>query len=356
MAIPYRITEDSEFSGATIFIDGEPHTVSSDNVNWAEITGLLLSRTEDEEQMLSLINPGKGVSNQMLKLSDRVSYQDGALYFDGDPIDYGIAQHIIKIVQESGTGDVAAYQPLVNFLEKLYQNPSRHSRKNLYDFIQVHGMSITHDGLLLGFKGVRSDNTSATAGYGIVDGVVYEKAHLPNEIGSVVEIPRSMVDTDKTRGCSVGLHVGSYAYASTFSQKLLRVTVNPRDVVSVPNDSNNAKIRVSRYTVIEANEDNYTAASYQVPAAEPEPEGDFSVVIEAVDGDLSKGVTAVVTVDDSYVILPDDEIKDNNKVEEFKKLIKKLQKSGENLRRYKNKRVTAARRPLFERALVELGL
>jgi hypothetical protein len=56
--------------------------------------------------------------------------------------------------------------------------------------------------------------------------------------------------TIRLNGCSVGLHVGTYDYASNFTLNVLEVHVNPRDVVSVPTDSNWAKVRCCRYVVI----------------------------------------------------------------------------------------------------------
>lgn len=47
----------------------------------------------------------------------------------------------------------------------------------------------------------------------------------------------------------VGLHVGTWQYASTFSERTLEVEVHPRDVVSVPNYDKN-KMRVCRYKVV----------------------------------------------------------------------------------------------------------
>jgi mRNA-degrading endonuclease RelE of RelBE toxin-antitoxin system len=57
---------------------------------------------------------------------------------------------------------------------------------------------------------------------------------------------------DPSTGCASGLHAGTYEYAKMYaSGALLKVVINPRDVVSVPTDSDAQKLRVSRYRVVE---------------------------------------------------------------------------------------------------------
>ena len=63
-------------------------------------------------------------------------------------------------------------------------------------------------------------------------------------------MPRGDVEHDPGVGCHVGLHAGTWDYASSFAQgAVLTVEINPRDVVSVPTDCQDQKMRVCRYTV-----------------------------------------------------------------------------------------------------------
>lgn len=266
----YELVKDEEFSGATVFVGGETFTVASDNPNWLAIRAHLLDDVDDDEKLKSLIAPAKSASDALLRVTERVTFKAGALFFDGDPLENALADHIVRII-ESGA-DQKDYTSFGLFLEKLSQNPSKKSRKHLYSFIETHGMTVADDGDLIAYKGVRSDGMSINSGYGIVDGVEYgahsghmitTSAALPNHIGAVVEIPRSMVDDNRDRACSSGLHAGTYQYASNFSQGLLlTVKVNPRDVVSVPHDAANAKIRTCRYVVLEENKGNITTPTY----------------------------------------------------------------------------------------------
>lgn len=262
MAIKYQISSGDETSGATIlFSNGEVVNVTSTHPSYAHIVKFLIEGTDDEEGLLALTLPALTAGKSLNRLSERVIYDTGTIYFDGDPIDASIASHIIKIIQEGGNEN--SYGALVKFLEKLYQNPSEASRNSLYDFLVRNSFTITPDGDFLAYKGVKADATSIHSGYGIVDGVVHEKSHLLNKVGSTLEMPRQKVDDDTARGCSTGLHAGTYNYAKDFAQgMLLLVKINPRDVVSVPEHCNFQKIRTCRYIVLTQTEVEYSKTTY----------------------------------------------------------------------------------------------
>src|ERR1019366_5793465 len=129
-------------------------------------------------------------------------------------------------------------------------NPNEHSREQLYSWLDARDFTITSDGNLVGYKGVKSDLKSVHSGPGIVNGEAIN-GHLDNSPGNTVEIARSVVQHDPSNGCASGLHVGTYDYARSWGTVTLKVEVNPRDVVSVPTDCDAAKVRVCRYEVIE---------------------------------------------------------------------------------------------------------
>jgi hypothetical protein len=150
----------------------------------------------------------------------------------------------------------------------LQNNPSAASVAELYDFMSYKELPITEDGLLIAYKGVRSDGYSAHGNLGTVvtSGEVNDEGRILNRVGDVIEVARNQVDDDRARGCSFGLHVGSYGYAKDFggySGQLLTVSVDPADVVSVPTDSSFQKMRVSKYTVLEVTETEITSPAYE---------------------------------------------------------------------------------------------
>jgi hypothetical protein len=251
MAIMYTIyNSETKGSGATIILSsGAVHSIDASNANYQTVIGLLVGSNGDvdETEILGLINPGVGLSVRLERLSERFSYDGSNILYDGDIIHGAVVDHLLRILSENGAE--RNYQALVAFMEKAAQNPSDSSMDSLYEFILRYGITLDDDGDFYVYKGVNAEGKSIHAGYGIVNGVTMN-GHLPNELGSIVEIPRAMVDYDTSVGCSTGLHAGSYAYASSFSRgKLLTVKVNPRDVVSVPDHLSFQKIRVSRYKV-----------------------------------------------------------------------------------------------------------
>jgi len=245
----------------TVFDNGLPHTIISTQLNYERVYALVVDEgTDNLSKVLSLIHPAIVVGDRLVALSANISFDGNAVLYDGDAIDEGVARYIKRAIEKHGLGDAPAYQSAVAFLEKLYQNPSEHSRNALYGYLRRHDLTIAPDGDFIAYKGVRRDYRSIHSGPGIIDGVRVD-GHLLNAVGSTVSIPRSLVDDNTSRGCSTGLHVGTYQYASNFGQGiLLRTKVSPRDVVSVPADCNFQKIRVSKYLVLEANQVEYTEA------------------------------------------------------------------------------------------------
>lgn len=403
----YSITSSDDFTGASILLsDGTVKPVASSHPRYGELVMYLTSNvTHDEAHILALAEPISGAAAALTTLTSRVTREGNSLFYDGDEIPGALTTHILRLLDEGAEpSDWMAY---VRFLERLQNNPSKKSREYLYSWVETHKLSIDKDGMVVGYKGVATDGRSLTSGYGIVDGKVYQKSHLPNEIGSVIEIPRTMVDDNTGVACSVGLHVGSYNYARSFGPRLLTVVFDPADVVSVPSDNAESwKIRVSRYVVKElAPESPYTQATVsfeEEPESSPvafgsdeEYQEEYNYYLQdlADDPDFYEGkknlsleeVKALVDKygdEDWYDHIPDEDEdtaeedeKSNpedsltpeqkarlvfrDKVEEFKtKVIPSVISGGWNkkLSVYKNKRVTSGQREAFQKALDELGL
>jgi hypothetical protein len=79
---------------------------------------------------------------------------------------------------------------------------------------------------------------------------------IRNMIGDKPFMLRNLVDEDKDRTCSSGLHFCSLAYISQFgsqtkeTDRVMIVKINPKDVVAIPADYNNTKGRCSMYEVV----------------------------------------------------------------------------------------------------------
>src|SRR5690606_6659264 len=275
----YNLVRDSSGTTLTlIFSDGDSIPVSSDHPRYDEIFEAVQNDSVSEDVVLQMSNVLSHVVDRLTSLSERVSVAGNNLLFDGDPIRSSIADHILRLLRE---GDDHGWKGLVNFLEKVQTNPNEHSRESLYDWINGRNITITQDGDLIAYKGVRvtgdDENESIFSGKAIVNGVVHS-GNIPNPVGGVIEMPRSEVQHDTAVGCSVGLHAGTWDYASNFAQgRVLTVKINPRDVVSVPTDCDAQKMRVSRYEVLSATAQEFSAPTYYEDDEEDSEDEDFLI-------------------------------------------------------------------------------
>lgn len=242
-------TEDGRESLTVFMPSGAPVVATGDHPHFAELlAGAQADVSADE--LRGLADLSNAVAQHFDTLSERVAVANGRVYFDGDEVDSTITQQIRRCLDDPSVGD---WQPLVRFMENVAANPNEHSREQLFDWLRDREFTITTNGCFIAYKGVSSDGeynyVSGARGHGIVNGERHE-GRLPNPVGATVEMPRSDVQHDPSRGCHTGLHVGTYKYAQGYANAgLLTVLVNPRDVVSVPTDCEAAKMRVCRYVI-----------------------------------------------------------------------------------------------------------
>lgn len=262
--LQYNLVALEDQQHITVVVDGEMYVADSSNPQWQAIVQKVLSGTTDG--LATLFSPAKAVESKFTAITERVSVLNGVVLFDGDPVDNALTKQIIRFYNE-GLED---WKPLVNFMEKVQTNPSQNSREQLYEFLARHEIAIHPDGDVIGYKSVKKDRNvdgngylSVSAGSAYVNGQRHD-GQIPQKIGDIVTMPRSDVASDTNVACSTGLHVGSYRYVSEFFRHdaILLVKFNPRDVVSVPTDSNWEKVRVCRYEIVEADENELTSAIY----------------------------------------------------------------------------------------------
>jgi preprotein translocase subunit YajC len=160
-----------------------------------------------------------------------------------------VAGDIINTIKEDGRENG---EKLVRFLDKLMDNVSFKAIQGLYSFMKDQSITINDDGSIQAWKGVRSDMYSAKGGdiKSSETIKVDSTGHVYNgDFGIEIRVDRSEVDDDPKSSCSHGLHVGSRAYATAWSEKLLLVRVEPQDVVAVP-DNEDGKMRTCGYTPV----------------------------------------------------------------------------------------------------------
>lgn len=182
----------------------------------------------------ALMVPGKRIeknSNGMMQV------RNGEVFVDNVKAPDALSRKILSFME-----DDLPFEPLVKFTRNLQRNPSYRSVNQLFQFLEKNDHPITDDGKFIAYKKVRrcSDGHLRDSHSGTV----------LNDVGLVVEMMRNQVDEDPERTCSHGLHAANWDYAQSYSgDVMVELEIDPADVVAVPVDYNNAKMRVCRYVV-----------------------------------------------------------------------------------------------------------
>lgn len=182
----------------------------------------------------NLISAGKRLEHAS---GGMFSVKNGQVLVDGV-----IAPRVLGRKIEEFANEGLPYEPLVKFAQNLQKNPSFRAVNELYQFLEKNNHPITENGCFIAYKKVRNDFKDIHSGT------------FDNSVGQVVEMPRNMVNEDPNQTCSYGLHVANWHYArhqyGGETDTMLEVEVNPADVVAVPVDYNQAKMRTCKYKVL----------------------------------------------------------------------------------------------------------
>ena len=217
-------------SSIIVVMSDGPKVIGNDNPLYADVLEAIANRDYE-----SLPNKLDIASKIFVHTSGRFYVADGMVFLNGELVPEALSSRLMQFVDHG-----IDTKPLEKFWYSLSQNPSEDSKKSLYKFLENSNIPVTSDGNFLAYKRVTENFLDC------------HSRSFDNSIGKVVEMDRSTVDTDPDRTCSRGLHVAAYRYAEHFypNGKLVEVKVDPRDVVTVPRDHNNEKMRVCRYKVV----------------------------------------------------------------------------------------------------------
>jgi hypothetical protein len=228
-----------------LFFDNKPTKVEKTDSRFSKIIKCFdLPEDEQESSIKNIIS----YNNNILQKEKDFEVKDQDIYIEGDKLPPVLAQTVLNLVAQDLPIDL-----FKKFWKNLRDNPSQTSVNELYDFLGNKELPLTEDGCFLAYKGLLDNFWSINGNKDtkVLKGNVNKEGRIFNGIGEEIEVLRRDVDDNRANHCSTGLHVGSHAYASSFSQgKIVVVKVNPKDVVSVPSDYNCQKCRVSAYTVV----------------------------------------------------------------------------------------------------------
>lgn len=190
------------------------------------------------EQIPNLVSVSKRISNFS---NGKFVVKNDKIYVDDQVVCKYLGDKILNFSQKG-----LPFEPLIKFAQKLQKNPSFRAVNELYQFLEKNNHPITENGNFIAYKRVRGNFTDIHSGT------------FDNSVGNTVQIARNEVDEDPNRTCSNGLHVANWDYAHNLfassdpkTDLMLEVEVDPADVVAIPNDYNQSKMRVCKYVVVQ---------------------------------------------------------------------------------------------------------
>jgi len=243
-------TNDNRILGAIIrtqggihmVLDGKPVTVAKSDKHFEAVCDALKRKAEPHE-IISILESEKRRMEEAVKIAPDIEIKGGQLYYASEAVAGVLGERMMQMLDEGFD-----LTPMAAFLRNLMENPSKRVVDHLYAFLEYGKNPITEDGCFLAYKAVRANYTDIRTGT------------FDNSIGRTVKMPRNRVDEDPTVTCSHGLHVCSFDYLPHFSHAdghVMICKINPANVVAVPIDYNNTKMRVCEYEVIGEHADYY---------------------------------------------------------------------------------------------------
>lgn len=184
-----------------------------------------------------------------------VKVYDGVITYKGEEVHNEVTKRILQFFK-----DGLPFEPLVAFMNNLYDNTSEGVRAKLYQFMERNNLAITETGNVIVYKMVSDDGSP-----------VYFPGHpfyrernkkktlkvLKYAVGGTFTFPREQIN-ESGQACGLGLHVGNKTYWGndfdaqhnyTGNGRLLIAEVRPQDVCNVAAE-NATKMTVCRLKLI----------------------------------------------------------------------------------------------------------
>lgn len=283
MSFPYIV----QGSNITVVIGTTPHTISKSHIAYNKLLNAI--KANDWDTVQDIIEPKKVV----IKFGQgNIEIEGDKIFWKGREMHNALTKRMVAMIQED-----FPVEPLVAFMENLMENPSKRAVTELYGFLEKNTLPITPDGCFLAYKKVRGDYLDCHSGTVLNKPAVYltdeDNAKLAEQVGkhnevqvevvdgvTVVSMERNLVDDDQNRTCSVGLHFCSRDYLNHFGgDRIVVLKINPRDVVSIPNDYNDSKGRACRYEIVDEIDKDKADEAFE-KAVQAKAEAEASVIAE----------------------------------------------------------------------------
>ncbi len=267
----YTLTNDC----VSIILEGKTLTLRKGSPNFEKARSAVLQ--EEWEGIEKIFLPGNAVEQW---LGSGFRLKEGRIFFGADPLPAELSGRMVRMA-EGGANPTS----LMKFWARLQNNPSMRSVEQLWGFLENKGIPLDEEGYFLAYKAVRSNYMD------------YHSNTILNKVGANIQMPRNKISDDPNHACHVGLHVGAIEYARDFGnsdRRIMICKVDPGDVVCVPYDHSQMKMRVCRYEVIaelSPNKQEFLSSTYttssdlKAAVVEPEPVEPEPVVVAPVKAD-----------------------------------------------------------------------
>tara|TARA_R110000851_G_scaffold6029_5_gene24555 strand:+ start:488 stop:1432 length:945 start_codon:yes stop_codon:yes gene_type:complete len=223
----YNVTNDA----VIVIVDGESYTCKKGAANYESLRKAVLARNWAD------VYANLTVKSKIVKWTKGFMTVQGKdqLMYKGSAIDKQLNARIVEMAAKD-ENPIA----FINFWIKLQKNPSARSVASLFGFLQHEGIPLDPDGNIIAYKSVTKDLKD------------HFTKKIDNTPGTINRMERNKVSDDPQTACHYGYHVGALKYASSFNRtgKIVICKIDPADVVCVPYDCSQRKMRACKYEVI----------------------------------------------------------------------------------------------------------
>ncbi|QJT71467.1 RIIB protein [Vibrio phage vB_VcorM_GR28A] len=221
-----------------LVVDNKVLTTSKGNNNFVAVAEAI--KAKDYDKAIRLMDQATAIEEYSEGLFKVVN---GRITYEGWPIVHdGFTRRIMYMLR---TSNLDGLKNAAAFIGKLMDNPSNRVTGRIMDFMKFADIEMAEDGDIYAYKAVKGNYMDCHSG------------KISNTPGTVVVMRRNRVNENDNETCSYGLHVCSLSYLPKYagsgvtSNRILRVKLSPADIVSIPTDYKDAKIRCCRYEVME---------------------------------------------------------------------------------------------------------
>lgn len=228
----------------TVFVKAGQRTVSRDHMKFKELMDAVMAG--DENAVENILDPYK-TTKHASGLFDVNGFGEASI--DGFKLPKALSERLVEFHTMGHP-----LTPLLKLWKNILANPDKTAATDLYDYLEYNGHPITPDGCFIAYRAVEKEIVDGVETGRLIDN--YSRT-MDNSVGTVVKMKRDLCDGDRNNTCSRGLHAANmdYVKGSYPGKVVVNVKINPKDVVAIPTDYSNHKMRCCEFKIVSVNEE-----------------------------------------------------------------------------------------------------